>query len=110
MSAPALPGILADIERVAGRDAALRLARSAGGSRINVPAPARLRPEHPLARALSPAAAAEISRLWAGERVDVPHARGAVCAWLLSQGRTVAQVAAELKMARRSVRRHRPRR
>jgi Mor family transcriptional regulator len=46
-----LPPLLQDFERIIGLAATLDLVRAYGGLRIYIPTPARVQPDHPIARA-----------------------------------------------------------
>ena len=105
MSAPSLPGVLAEIEAVAGREAALEIALAFGGTDIYVSA----RGAH--ARAVIDAVgagawAAIVARL-GGETVHVPLARRALVRHLSSQGVGTAEIARRLHITQRTARRYR---
>ena len=72
MSYTWLPPLLAEIAEVAGLDAALALAEARGGSRITIPA--RPRPDHWFARAVSMEAAEKIAEYY---RVGYGGTKGA---------------------------------
>ena len=101
-----LPGVLAEIEAVAGRDAALLLALAHGGEDIYIAARgARARK---LAATVGGAAAWEaiVARL-GGEIVHVPLARRVLVRHLSDEGLDTAQIARRLRITRSTVRRYR---
>ena len=102
-----LPGVLAEIAEIAGRDAALKLALAEGGKSIHVPQPGHLQPAHPLCRATGPGAAKKIARQFAGESLYIPMARRALAKHLCGQGVPVAEVAGKLGISKSAVRRYR---
>lgn len=69
----ALPGILADIARLAGVPCALKVARTLGGRRYHFPRDPQ--PTHPLCDLIGRAAALMICQQLGGERHAVPSAR-----------------------------------
>lgn len=103
-----LPGVLAEVETVAGREAALGLALALGGQSIHVPRPENLHADHPLAVAAG-AGAGAIVEYFAGESVYVPHARSALVLHLTEIGHGTRQIAARLGISPRAVRQHRRR-
>ena len=102
-----LPGILTDIERIAGREAALMIAVAHGGhGEFYVPRhPAGARGQA-LADVVGPAAAARIMQVMGGEAVSVPLARRAVVQWLCAGGMTSTEIADRLRITRRTARRY----
>ena len=109
MSAAApLPGVLAEIAEVAGREAALELAIAWGGTDIHVPKPEHLtrNPQHPLARLLNFGRAARIARRFGGGQVYLPRARRACALHLAAKGTSSAEIAARLGCTPHSVRRY----
>ena len=103
-----LPGVLADIAEIVGRDAALALALALGGQSIHVPRPGGLHPDHPLFKALG-GAAEDIAAHYAGESLYIPHARRILVLHLSGQGRTAREIAGMLGISPRAVRQHRRR-
>ena len=102
-----LPGILADIERIAGREAALRIAVAHGGhGEFHVPRHPEGARGQALADAVGPAAAARIMKVMGGEAIGVPLARRAVVQWLRAGGMTPTQIADRLCITRRTARRY----
>ena len=104
-SAEWLSGILAEIAALAGRDAALALARRHGGTVIRVP---KIH-EH-LSRAawrseVSDEAADAIWRGFKGDSFYIPMCRQIVGCWLAEQGLDPATIAAELRVSLRTVQR-----
>lgn len=71
-----LPGILADIAAVAGDEAAVLVAKVAGGRRVYIPRPAGLRAGHWLVEAVGPDRARLIADLLGGGEVDLPLGPG----------------------------------
>ncbi len=102
-----LPGVLAEVEEVAGREAALRLSMSSGGNSIYVPRPSRVCPDHQLARAMGVDAAQKVAERFQGEIIDIPMARRALVRGLAERGLSTADIAGQLKLSRKTVRRYR---
>ena len=103
-----LPGVLAEIAEVAGRDAALELALAHGGEdAFHIPRPDRLDPDHPLIALAGPARAQAIARRFGGETIAVPLARRALVRHLAGQGLGTAAIAARLRISKRTARRYR---
>jgi len=73
-----LPPAYADVAEVIGLPAALTLVNLRGGSKLLVPV--RERAEHPVAKALGPAAWAALRHACGGSRIDVPTLRVACMA------------------------------
>ena len=67
-----LPHLLRQVADLAGLDAALRLARVRGGSKLNIP----LRPTRAFVAEVGEAAAHALSRLYPGENVFIPLGPG----------------------------------
>ena len=106
-AASPLPGILAEIEEIAGRDAAIALAMASGGDSVHIPRAVNLSADHPLVRAVGPAAARAISERHAGECLYVPMARRALARILFAQGRGVAELSRLLGISKSAARRYR---
>ena len=107
MSAPDLPGVLADIALLAGRGAALDLALKAGGTDLYVPKDLTDRHEHPIVLAIG--AAPELVKFaerYGGNRIYVPHARRALAVHLADRGIRTPDIASILGCSRASVRRY----
>ena len=100
-----LPGVLPEIAELAGRDAAIELARLCGGSTMHVPRVVGLSPSHPLVAALGAKGARLVADRFQGEQVYVPQARRAVARHLAFQGRSTAEIARALGVTRRTVQR-----
>ena len=106
---PALPGVLADIERAAGRGAALRMALAFGGREIHVPKPNHLwrSPGHPLIMELGWEDAQTVSGALGGGAVYIPYARRAVAGYLRhALNWSLGDVARHLGISRTAVRRY----
>lgn len=99
-----LPGVLGDIARLAGEDAALNIALRHGGTRLSLPQQAT--PDTALARLVGMDAAAKICAELGGDRVEIPLAKPAVIRWLRDQGHTVSAIARMLHCNERTVREH----
>ena len=99
-----LPGVLAEIAEIAGRDAALDVALAFGGSTMHVPAPGRVC-HHGLARVLGDERARLVAERFQGEQVYVPKANGASARRLRSQGLSTREIASRLGVSRRTVQR-----
>lgn len=104
--APPLPGVLSEIEEIAGREAALALARHMGGQTVHMPKPGHLGTDHMLAAAVGAKAAKTIADRFQGEVVYVPIARRAEVLALAAEGLSNKEIAARLRISRRSVERH----
>lgn len=106
-AASPLPGILAEIEEIAGRDAAVALALALGGESVYVPRPNKVCPGHRLAEAVGVAAARAIAGHYQGEAIDVPMARRALVRELAGRGIPNGEIARRLGLANKTVRRYR---
>lgn len=102
-----LPGVLAEIEEVAGRKAALRLALAMGGAELRVPRPETISEEHCIAQAVGVEHARAIAGRFCGECLYVPMARRALVTYLFEDGSKVPEIAAQLGLSRQTVRRYR---
>ena len=104
-----LPGILAEIEVICGRAAAVEFTRWHWGQIIWVASD----PEswiHTFQRISSYTSRAQIMELGsclAGTQIVVPLARREVALAMLQEGRTVRQIAESLRITRRTVERYR---
>ncbi len=105
MSGSPLPGVLAEIEAVAGRDAALEIALKAGGKDIYVSA--RGAQSQAIVEAVGARAWAAIVARLGGETVHVPLARRALVRHLSAQGVGTAEIARRLHITQRTARRYR---
>ena len=107
-SDPALPGVLADIERAAGRGAALQMALTFGGTEIHIPKVDHLhrRPGHPLITTLNLADAEAVAAAVGGGAVYIPFARRAVARYLHMLNWSHGAIARHLGISRTAVRRY----
>ena len=101
-----LPGILAEIEEIAGRDAAIALALKLGGESVHVPRPRNMSNGHPLVEIFG-AAAATVSERYAGECLYIPKARRALVRHLAASGLGVREIARMLGITAPTVRQYR---
>ena len=113
-----LPAVLREIAEVAGLDAALRIAQLRGGARLSIPS--RIDEDSWLAREIGLEAARKLSRHYTSGRtaaeIVVPlgptGARAAMAAAirrLLAQGVSGEEIARRLRIASRTVTRHKSR-
>ena len=104
-----LPGVLAEIEEVAGRAVAIEIAVALGGTEIYVPGPEYMRahPEHPLSRlALAHEVVLRIAGRIGGGGVYVPMARRACAEHLAAAGMSAETIAVRLGIALKTARRY----
>ena len=106
-AAPPLPGVLAEIEEIAGREAALQLALRCGGAPLHFPKVEHMAPDHPLAAAVGAEAARVIAARFQGNNVDIPLAQRALTLHFASCGRSSRWIALRLRIAVQTVRRYR---
>ncbi len=107
-AAPLLPGVLAEIAGVAGREAALAIALARGGDDgWDVPRSLDGAGGRDLAALIGPEAAEAVVRRLGGGPVSVPMARRAVGGWLSGRGFSTPEIAAALGVTRRAARRYR---
>ncbi len=99
-----LPGVLAEVEEVAGREAAVKLALGFGGRDIHIPRPDHVKAGHPLVACLGAPAAVKVAGRFMGESVYIPKARRALVHHLAAAGETNARIAETLGLSRSSVR------
>lgn len=104
---PPLPGVLAQIEEVVGREAALDLALALGGTPLYVPNANRLSPTHRLCAAVGIDAARLIAEHHHGEILDIPLARRPLARHLSLRGWSTGDIARRLNIALKTVRRYR---
>lgn len=104
---PPLPGILAEIADLTGRNVALELALTFGGRILYIPKPDHLKPGHVLVDAIGIRAAALIAGQFAGNQFDVPKARKALVRHLAEAGDDNPVIAHRLGLTLSSVRRYR---
>ena len=103
---PPLPGVLAEIAEIAGRDAAMGLALKKGGQDLRIPRPEKLLEDHPLAEAVGFEAARKIAKHFKGECIYVPMGRRALVCELLLRGWAHGDVASRLGVSVSVVRRY----
>jgi len=102
----ALPGVLAEIETVAGREAALVLAWRHGGDdgwdvpRCDTAAACEL------SRLIGRGPAQSLMRRFGGNSIAVPLARRHVVPWLAARGMNASQIANAMHITRRTARRY----
>ncbi len=106
--APPLPGILAEIEATAGREAALGIALAHGGDDgWYVPRRLHAGPGRELVELVGQDAAEAIVRRFGGGAVSVPLARRALVGCLARHGLSTTAIASRLRISRRTARRYR---
>lgn len=105
----ALPGVLADIAAVAGREAALSVALAFGGQTFYLPTsewlaahPGR---EHPLREHLGAALAGVAGRI-GGETIYIPMATRACVVHLSAKGVDTSIIARRLRISEKTARRY----
>ena len=101
-----LPGVLAEIAEIAGRDAAMELALKLGGEALYVPRPARLDPDHRLVVVVGVEASVRIAERFQGEAIDVPLARRALTRWMAARGVPKREIARRLGFSASAARRY----
>ena len=108
--APPLPGVLAEIADVAGREAALAVALEHGGLEIHIPSPTYMRSpagaECGLVRLLGRDAAECVAARLGGTTLYIPQARHALASHLAAQGLEPREIAARLRISQRTLRRY----
>ena len=94
----ALPGVLAEAERLAGRGAAIKLALHHGGQEVYFPTEKSLAGgrDHPLFHTLGAGVAFKLCRRLGGNAIYVPRARRACAIYLARQGASPAEIACRL--------------
>ena len=100
-----LPGVLAEIEAIAGRAAALELSLALGGCDLYVRRQMPVPPE--LAGTIAGDRWAAIARRFGGETLHIPLARRALVRHLTARGLDTTQIARRLRITQRTVRRYR---
>jgi len=101
-----LPGVLAEIADVAGRDAALMIAWQHGGDDgWNVPRGDTAAASE-LARLIGKEPAESLMRRFGGGSIAVPLARRQVALWLAARGMTTTGIATAMRITRRTARRY----
>ena len=105
-----LSGILAEVERIMGREIALKLALHLGGGRIYVPTPERMKSSHVLIRALGGDIARELASHLSGEEYFIPLARSELITHMAGKSLSRNEIAVRLGVSKRTVQRHLSRR
>jgi hypothetical protein len=98
---PPPPAEIAEITDVIGAEAALRLVRAYGGTRLHVPR--LVNQGHDLALTIGLDAARRLADAWGGLRPRIPLARWWQARCLEAEGRTHREIARELRVAETSV-------
>lgn len=76
-----LPPLLQDFERIIGLAATLDLVRAYGGLRIYIPTPARVRPDHPIAKIIGVESLMALAEVYGAEdHFPLPKAERAILA------------------------------
>ena len=104
-----LPGVLEEIEEIAGRVTAIRLALAWGGREVHFPKSDYMahHPEHPLARLLEgEGTVLKISDYLGGGSVYLPRARRACALYLAACGATPGEIATRLALSPSAARRY----
>ena len=104
-----LPGVLEEIEDIAGRPTAIAMALAWGGREVHIPKPPHLTryPDHPLARLLEDEGTAlKVADYLGGCSVYLPRARRACALHLAAAGATPGEVAARLGLSPSAARRY----
>ncbi len=101
-----LPGVLAEIARIAGREMAIKIALSHGGNEIYIPRNGRLE-GHPLTALVGQRGADALAARFGGATVYIPFARRPLAAHLAGQGLSTAEIAARLGISKRIARAYR---
>ncbi len=101
-----LPGVLAEVEEVAGRDAALKLALGFGGEQVHVPRPENVKAGHKLVDSLGAPAAFLVAGRFQGEQIYVPKARRAIVLDLHARGASARYIATKIGVSTRAVRQY----
>jgi len=101
-----LPGVLAEMERVAGREAAVAVALRFGGQRIYIPKPGALTQVHALSLCAGPGAR-QIAAHFGGDTLAIPLANRELVAYLSAAGGSVRDIAARLRIHEATVRKYR---
>ena len=108
-----LPPLLQDFERIIGLAATLDLVRAYGGLRIYIPTPARVRPDHPIAKIIGVDALMALAEVYGAEdHFPLPKAerailavRNARIARAYETHKTARELAAEHRMTERQIER-----
>ncbi len=101
-----LPGALAEIEELIGRDAAIAMARYVGGGRIYVPKGTDTATAAVLREMLGPEKAGRLLDRYAGDTLEIPKARKFVVPTMADAGMTRRQIVAETGLTAATVRQY----
>ena len=104
-----LPGVLEEIEQIAGRVTAIRLALAWGGREVHFPKSDYMvhHPEHPLALLLeNEGTVLKVSDYLGGGSVYLPRARRACALYLAACGATPSEIATRLALSPSAARRY----
>ena len=99
-----LPGILAEVEEIVGREKAIRLAIQLGGREMHIPHPDKLRADHPIVAVTGIRRGRKIAERFNGVSVYVPHARREITIYMVQQGRTVKEISDMLQTSANTIR------
>lgn len=108
-----LPPLLQDFERLIGLPATFDLVRVYGGLRIYIPTPARVHPDHPIAKIIGVDRLMALAKVYgANEHFTLPKAERAILALrnaricqAYGHHKTVRELAAEHRLTERQVER-----
>ena len=107
-----LPEVLAMVAGIAGRDAALCLAKKYGGGRKYIPK--IMLEDHPIALTIGHEAAVQLSNMYGGERIVIPlgpmsyqSVMAASIAEMLAEGSSKSDISRTLHVSKNTVDRHR---
>ena len=103
-----LPGILEEVERLAGREAAINLALHHGGREVYFPAEKSIDSgrDHLLFHTLGAAVVPKLCRRFGGNAIYVPRARRACAIHLARQGASPTEIACRLATSIYTARRY----
>ena len=101
-----LPGVLAEIDEVAGRVAAVDLSIAMGGLTLHVPQPGHMNHGHLLVEAVGREAALLIAERFQGESLYIPIARRFQALALAERGLSKKEIAQRLRISKRSIERY----
>lgn len=96
-----LPATLAEIARIIGRDAALKVALKYGGGRLSIPRKPRKGGD--LEATIGTDAAGKLCKAYPGDRLLIPLAKRPLIFWLRDQDKSVRDIALALKTSERTV-------
>ena len=104
---PPLPGALAEIEQIVGRESAIEVALTYGGQRIYIPREFDAASgSHPLCRLFAVDVASAIAARFSGCVISVPLARRHVALHLAGRGLSSAAIAGRLGVSQRTAQRY----